>query len=178
MQVYSVRYPSYDGRGSYDARITSQGLRSMWLVHELDQEIISELCDTCVEEMMPTQWTDEGVEDPHVDGNNDADSKAFERPDYANACNTLRTLSLTSDAKVRIIRPLTREGTDPYLGNVARGENFAILVAICVCFGPNDVSSNSKDGRHRLCEEWQWQGVFEWIDDTSPDWTVKEMLIV
>ena len=163
MQVYNVRYPSYDGRGSYIARITTQGLSGMWLVHDLDREYISELCDTCVEEMMPTPWTEDT---PLVDADTD-DSKIFERPDYANACFTLKALSSMPDTKVRIVRPLTTDGTAPYEGNVARGEDFTILVAICFCAG--DVSNRS---------EWQWKGVYEWIDDTSPDWTARGMLIV
>lgn len=32
--VYSVRYPSYDGFGSYLARIKAQGLQGLWLVHD------------------------------------------------------------------------------------------------------------------------------------------------
>ena len=171
LQVYSVRYPSYDGRGSLNARITPQGLWSLWLVHDLDQGTISELCDTCVEEMIPTQWTDRDIEEPLIDGDYETDSKIFERPDYANACKALKALSSTPDSKVRIIRPLSREGTDPYLGNVARGEDFIILVAICV-------SNNFKALGHREFDEWQWKGVYEWIDDTHPDWTVNDMLIV
>ncbi|CAD6589386.1 MAG: hypothetical protein ASARMPRED_004022 [Alectoria sarmentosa] len=171
LQVYSVRYPSYDGRGSFNARITPQGLWSLWLVHDLDQGTISELCDTCVEEMIPTQWTDRDIEEPLIDGDHETDSKIFERPDYAKACKTLKALSSTPDSKVRIIRPLSREGTDPYLGNVARGEDFIILVAICV-------SNNFKAPGHREFDEWQWKGVYEWIDDTHPDWAVNDMLIV
>ena len=177
MQAYNVHYPSYDGRGSYGASITPQGLQSLWLVHDLDQAAILELFDTCLEEMT-TPWTDQDVEDPFIDGEHNKDSKVFERPDYANACKTLKTLSSMSNAQVRIIRPLSREGTDPYLGNVDRGENFIILVAICVCTEPNYASSSFKDPGRRVCEEWHWKGVFEWRDDTHPDWAVKKMLIV
>lgn len=178
MHVYSVRYPSYDGRGSYSACITTQGLWSLWLVHDLDLEIISEHCNTCVEEIIPTQWTDRDVEDPPIDGEYDANSEIFERPDYANACNTLKALSSTPDTKVRLIRPLSKDGTNPYLGNVARGEDFIILVAVCVCTSPNSVSSSAKDSEHGVHEGWQWKGVYEWGDDTHPDWTVKEILII
>ena len=178
MQVYTVRYPSYDGRGSYSARITSRGLESMWLVHDLDREYISGLCGSCFEEMMPTQWTDRDVEEPPVDGEYDTDSKVFERPDYANACYTLKALSSAPGTKVRIIRPLTSNGTNPYVGNVARGENFTILVAVCFCTEPKDVDPNSNNPGYQVREEWQWKGVYEWIDDTHPDWTVGEMLIV
>lgn len=172
MQVYNVRYPSYDGRGSYRAGITPQGLEGMWLAHDLDEEYISELCDSCVEEMMPTP------EDTLSDREYDAGSRIFERPDHANACFTLKDLSSNPDTRVRIIRPLTSEGTDPYSGNVARGENFTILVAICVCVGPIQVDGNPDDPGYEVRDKWQWNGVYEWIDDTHPDWTVKEMLIV
>lgn len=178
MHVYAVRYPSYDGRGSYIARITPQGLRSLWLVHDLDQGFISELCDNCIEEMMPTQWTDREVEDPLIGGEYDTESKIFERSDYANACNTLKALSSMPNTKIRIVRPVTGDGADPYIGNVSRGEDFTILIAICVCTGSNYVNNDFKDLEHRECDEWQWKGVYEWDDDTHPDWTVKEMLIV
>lgn len=178
MQVYSVRYPSYDGRGSSRARITPQGLESMWLAHDLDRDYIGELCDSCVEEMMPPPWTDADVEDALPDREYDTDARVFERPDYANACFTLKTLSSTPDTKVRIIRPLTSEGNDPYLGNVDRGENFTILIAICVCAEPTQVDPNSNDPGYDVRDRWQWKGVYEWIDDIHPDWTVKEMLIV
>ena len=167
--VYNVRYPSYDGRGSYSASITPQGLRSLWLVHDLDQELLTELCDTCVEEMMPTPWDNSDVEeDPPAD-------KIFDRPDYANACHTLKALSsCTPDAKVRIIKPLSRQGQTPYSGNVNRGEDFSILVAVCVCTESKPVSRRSET----VCEEWRWQGVYEWNDPDHPDWMVKDMLIV
>lgn len=177
MQVYNVRYPSYDGHGSYCARITTQGLQSKWLVHDLDREYISELCDICVEEMMPT-WTDRDVDIPFAEEEYDTCSKIFERPDYTNACHTMKALSSTPNTKVRIIRPVTREGTDPYLGNFARGEDFTILVAICVCAEPENASTDSNDPKREVREEWQWKGVYEWIDDSHPEWTVREMLIV
>lgn len=178
-QVYNVRYPSYDGRGSYRARITPQGLEGMWLAHDLDRKYIAELCNSCVEEMMPTQWTDDSDgEDTLPTREFDTPSKVFERPDYANACFRLKALSSTLGAKVRIIRPLKGEGTEPYSGNVDRGENFTILVAICVCAESFDVNTNWKDPGFRVRDKWQWKGVYEWQDNTHPDWTGKEMLIV
>lgn len=177
MHAYNVRYPSYDGRGSYRASITPQGLQSLWLAHDLDQATVLGLFDTCLEELT-TPWTDQDVEDPLIDGEHDKDSKVFERPDYANACKTLKTLFSMPGAKVRIIRPLSSEGTNPYVGNVDRGEDFIILVAVCVCTGPIYVNSGSKDSGHRVREEWHWEGIFEWRDDTHPDWAIKRMLIV
>ena len=167
MHVYSVRYPSYDGRGSYLARITSQGLRGLWLVHDMDAAIVSDLYDECVEEMMPTQWTDHESEELPVACES---GKIFERPDYAQACDTLRSLLSIPHANARVIRPLDSEGTSLYLGNNARGEDFTSLVAICVSYG---TTRDNED-----CEKWEWKGVFDWQDDSHPDWTVREMLII
>ncbi len=169
--VYSVRYPSYDGRGSYCGRITAHGLRSLWLVHDVNHELVARLCDECVEEMILTQWTDRDSEVPLIDGEYDTDSKTFERPDYAKACEMLKGILSTPNAKARVVRPLGSEGTTPYLGNAARGEDFTTLVAICVCCEPCGVYDDYND-------KWQWKGVYDWIDDSHPDWTVKGMLIV
>ena len=159
--VYSVRYPSYDGRGSYSASITPQGLRSLWLVHDLDPDLLTELYATCVEEMMPAQWDRSAVDEDMV----------FERPDYANACYTLKTLiSSTPNTKVRIIKPLSSQGEVPYSGNVDRGEDFSMLVAVCACI--------ASDQSSELRELWRWCGVFEWDDPDHPDWTVRDMMII
>ena len=172
-QFYTVRYPSYDGRGSYSASITPQGLQGLWLAHDLDADLLTELFDTCVEGMMPTPWDDSDTVNeeaiPQTDG------MIFDRPDYANACYTLKTLSSsTPDAKVRIIRPLASQGETPYSGNVGRGEDFSILVAVCVCTVSEAISGSSRG----IGEEWRWHGVYEWDDPDHPDWIAKEMLIV
>ena len=173
-QEYSVRYPSYDGRGSYSASITPQGLQSLWLVHDLDHDLLTELYDDCVEEMMPSRWDISDIEDeeenPRVD-------KVFERPDHANACYTLKELLFSMPSnKVRIVRPLSKKGESPYSGNVDRGEDFNILVAVCVCTVSTPIGSHQSETG--VCEEWRWHGVYEWNDSNHPDWTVKEMLIV
>ena len=174
---YSVRYPSYDGRGSYLARITAQGLQGFWLVHDMDQAIVSKLHGECVEEMMPN-WDDRDWEDPSAGSEYGPDSMIFERSDYAKACDTLKTLLSTPHAKARVIRPLNSEGTTPYLGNNARGEDFTALVAICVCHGTSQDKGDCNDPKMVKCEKWEWKGVFDWGDDSHPDWTVREMLII
>ncbi|KAI4250100.1 MAG: hypothetical protein L6R40_000272 [Gallowayella cf. fulva] len=178
IQIYSVRYPSYDGSGSYSARITAQGLQGLWLVHDMDQAVVSDLYAECVERMSPTQWTDRELEKPLVGCEDGLDSMVFERPDYAKACDTLRSLLSTPYTKARVIRPLDSEGTSLYLGNDERGEDFAVLVAICVCYGTSRNSKDCNDLNMVDCEKWEWKGVFEWIDDSHPDWTTREMLIV
>jgi len=169
-QVYSIRYPSYDGRGSYRGHITAQGLRSRWLVHDVDKDLVSKLYNECVEEMMPTQWTDLDSEGPLANVEYNADSRLFERPDYAKACDVLRALFVTPNAKARVIRPLASDGAAPYLGNDARGEDFTTLVAICTF-------NELQDAYDDYSDKWQWKGVYDWRDDSHPDWTVKEMLI-
>ena len=177
--VYSLRYPSYDGRGSYSARITVQGLQGLWLVHDMDQAFVSHLYDECVEEMIPSQWTDRESEKPLVGCEDGPTSRIFERPDYAKACDTLRILLSTPYTKARVIRPLDSEGTSPYLGNNARGEDFTALVAICVCYRTSrDNNKDCNDPNKVDCEKWEWKGVFDWRDDSHPDWTVREMLII
>lgn len=176
--TYRIRYPSYDGRGSYPAQITSQGLWSKWLTHDLDRDYISKLWDACVDEMIPTQWTDQELEEPLFTENSDTNTQIFERPGYANGCYISKSLSAAPNAKVRIIRPLVKEGNDPYLANNARGEDFTILVAICVCTGLGGIDSHSNGLKNRKVEEWHWKGVYEWIDDSHPDWKVEAMLIV
>ena len=176
--VYRVRYPSYDGRGSYMARITVQGLQGLWLVRDVDQAWVSDLCSRCVEQMIPTQWTDQELEKPLASCEADGlASMKFEYPDYAKAYDTLRILLSTPHAKARVIKPLDSEGTSRYLGNDARGEEFTTLVAICVCYGAPRDGEDCSDPMNN--EKWEWKGVFAWEDDDShPDWTVREMLII
>ncbi|KAL8789909.1 MAG: hypothetical protein Q9195_006619 [Heterodermia aff. obscurata] len=176
MHVYNVRYPSYDGRGSYRARITPHGLRGLWLVHDLDQELITKLFASCVEEMAIT-WPRDSSDGE--DSEFDQGSKVFTSPDYANACYTLKTLlSSTPGSKVRIIKPVSRDGESPYSGNVDRGDYDAILVAVCVCAESKPVSDCSENSAYGACEQWHWKGVYQWDDPDHSDWTVKEMLIV
>ncbi len=141
-------------------------------MHDVDKGLVSKLYDECVEEMMPTQWTDQDSEGPLADVEYNADSKLFERPDYAKACDVLRALFVTPNAKARVIRPLASDGAAPYLGNDARGEDFTTLVAICAF---NELQDDAYDD---YSDKWQWKGVYDWRDDSHPDWTVKEMLIV
>ena len=178
MHRYSVRYPSYDGRGSYTALITTQGLKSLWLVHDLHPQLVSDLWEACVEEMIPSQWTDQDVEEPPTTGESDADSKLYERPDYANACQILKGFASVPSTRLRVIRPLSKDGTSPYQGNTDRGEDFSILVAVCVIVESKYDSTDSSESKTSDCDKWHWKGVYEWIDDTHPDWRIEEMLII
>lgn len=177
-QEYNVRYPSYDGRESYTACITTHGLWSKWLVHDLDRDHILRACDRCDEEMMATEWDDPDPEEALPIPRLDTNSNVYERADYANACKTMESLSSDPRAKIRIIRPLDKEGTAPYAANNARGEDFANLVAVCVCTGLKSNQVPQIDFMPKDCEEWHWKGVYEWQDDSHPDWKVEEMLII
>lgn len=170
-QLYSIRFPSYDGRGSYAASITPRGLLGKWFVLELDEDAISNLCENCQDERSSTLWLDEGqdLESSSPTADKSPDTKFFPRPDFANACNILKACSSNPIAQVRILRPLDADGIGPYNGGNRRGEDFVVPIVICVCINPIDY------GDH---DEWQWQGVYEWIDDSHPDWRPEEMMII
>ncbi|KAL8991938.1 MAG: hypothetical protein Q9169_007516 [Polycauliona sp. 2 TL-2023] len=176
---YSVRYPSYDGIGSYPARITVRGLHGLWLVHDMDQTTVSDLYNECIENMGIAHWT----ADPNLVSSGSGcdcgpDEMIFERPDYAKACDMLRALLCIPHTKARVIRPLNSGGTSVYLGNDARGEDFAGLIAICVCHGPWHGGIECDELDTAGCGEWEWKGVFEWRDELLEDWMVREMLII
>lgn len=177
-QEYNVRYPSYDGRESYAASITPQGLWSKWLVHDLDRELIRKLCDECDEVMMATEWDDPEEEGSLPVPRFDTNSHVFERTDYANACKSMARLSSEPRVRLRIIRPLDKEGAAPYAANNARGEDFDNLIAVCVCTESESTQDPPMDVTTKDRDEWHWKGVYEWMDDSHPDWKVEEMLIV
>ena len=170
-QLYSIRFPSYDGRGSYAASITPSGLLGKWFILELDEDAISNLCENCQDERSSTLWLDEGqdLESSSPTTDKAPDTKFFPRPDFANACNILKACSSDPVTQVRILRPLDADGIGPYNGGNRRGEDFVMLIAICVCIKPIGYCDH---------EEWQWQGVYEWIDDSHPDWRPEEMMII
>ncbi|MCJ1460191.1 hypothetical protein MMC28_010570 [Mycoblastus sanguinarius] len=174
-QKFTVRYPSYDGRGSFIANITPRGLISKWLVQDLDAEAIAELCESYQQERSSTLWLYRDLETSLEGGDFDEKTKLFPRPDYALACDALDTLAKLPHARVRILRPLDADGSGPYDGGVQRGEDFNILVAICLCIGQESIEDSNTPSES---EKWQWKGVYEWIDDTHPDWKIEEMLII
>ena len=157
-QHYTVRYPSYDGQGSFVARINtdSAGLVSKWLVWDMDSETLStyreEFCHR-------NKWSAHLAMNPHID----PDMEVYEQPDTAAACDLIAE-SLNSGGKVRVLRPLAEDGITPYEGGSDRGEQYGLTAAICI---------SGDDG-----ETWKWQGVFQWLESAShPAWTVKEMRI-
>lgn len=176
--VYSVRYPSYDGIGSYSARITNFGLLGLWLVRDINQTTVSDLWDECVENMGMAHWTDPKIGNGLSSFECGPDEMIFERPDFAKSCDTLRAVLSIQYTKARIIRPLDSRGASLYLGNDARGEDFAGLIAVCVCHGPSHNSMNCNDLNTTDSEKWDWKGVFEWKDEFLEDWTIREMLII
>ena len=158
IQHYTVRYPSYDGQGSFIARIEHEpaGLISKWLVWDMDCETISTYREEfCNRSICPAHL----AINPHID----PDTKVFEQPDTAAACD-LVAHSLANGRKVRILRPLAEDGVTPYEGGSSRGEEYGLTAAICVSVDGGDI--------------WEWRGVFQWLDASHPEWTVEEMIIV
>ena len=168
-QQYSVRYPSYDGRGSYCANITPQGLQGKWLALSCSEQHVYELCENAEEEKNIALWMDRDPEIPSLLSDVPLATKLFERPDYVKACQALKRFISGPFTRVKIIRPLTTDGLEPYTGGNARGENFTILVAICTCVPSDNFGSG---------DTWQWRGVYEWIDHLNPEWNPEELLII
>lgn len=174
-QKYSVYYPSYDGRGSQNVQRTPKGLNGKWLCLEMDLEVIQDLCEQCQAGKTTLLWLDEHrqslVYSENPDTEVDPESELYPRPDFANACATLRKFAATTGAKIKLLRPLAADGVNAYDGGNRRGEDFALLVIICVCMGNHDGESFE----HQC--EWQWEGVYEWEDDSVEGWAVEELLI-
>lgn len=156
-QHYTVRYPSYDGQGSFTAQITDNGLLGKWLAWDMDSTVISAYRDDFC-------YRNSFLADGSIDLHTGSDRKLYEQPDTANACDIICKL-LTSHGNVRVLRPLAEDGTAPYSGGSNRGEQYGSITAICA----------STDGGKR----WEWKGVYQWLEDYShPGWEVKEMLVV
>ena len=159
--VYSVKNPSYDGIGTYSVRITILETLGLLLVQDMNQTTISDLYDECVEHMGMAHRIDQKIGNSLSSFECGRDEMIFERPDFAKACDTLRAFLSIPYTKARVIRPLDSRGTFLYLGNDARREDFAALIAVCVCHGTSHNSSDCKDLNTADCEKWTWKGVFE-----------------
>ncbi|KAA6415777.1 MAG: hypothetical protein FRX48_00495 [Lasallia pustulata] len=146
-QYYTVRYPSYDGQGSFVARINTNpaGLISKWLVWDMDSETLS----TYREEFYHrNKWSAHLAMNPHIHPGMDV----YEQRDTAAACDLIAKF-LNSGGKVRVLRPLAEDGITPYEGGSDRGEQYGLRAAICI---------SGDDG-----EAWKWQGVFQWLESAS-----------
>ncbi|KAL9635013.1 MAG: hypothetical protein Q9164_003732 [Protoblastenia rupestris] len=175
-QQYTVYYPSYDGRGSLDVQRKDTGLLGKWLCLDVDWDLIEKSLARCQESKTSNLWLDK-IRDTfvHNEGGNQqpsSDIDLFPRPDVANACATLEILTQTPGAQIKLLRPLAADGVSVYDGANRRGEDFSLLVVICMQAELTSIET-SNDGRG-----WKWHGVFEWEDESVEDWTVEELLIV
>lgn len=158
-QFYTVRFPSYDGQGSFRAQITPQGLRSKWRAIEMESRILSAFSDDCLHMM---EATDDILKlNPHLP----AETAIYTYPDEAHAYHLMQMLVEDKGRRVRLLRPLAEDGVSPYEGSNHREERIGLIAAIC---------DSSDDG-----QTWNWKSVHEWSEsDSSYDWKVEEMLIV
>lgn len=174
-QKYSVYYPSYDGRGSQNVQRTPKGLFGKWLCLDMNLEVIKDLCELCQAEKTTSLWLDENrqsfVYSENTDTELDPELELYPRPDFTNACATLRMFAVTPGTKVKLLRPLAADEMNAYDGGNRRGEDFALLVIVCLCTEIHDDES-----LEHQCE-WQWKGVYEWQDDSVEGWAVEELLI-
>ena len=158
-QNYTVRYPSYDGQGSFIGRIEAEpaGLASKWLVWDMDTETLSTYrAESCCRSIYPEPL----AMNPHID----PEMPIYEQPDTATVCDLIAE-SLENGRRVRVLRPLAEDGVTPYEGGSHRGERFGLMAAICVSVDAGDT--------------WEWRGVYQWLEDTShPGWRVDEMLLI
>ena len=175
-QKYSVCYPSYDGRGSQSVQRTPKGLSGKWLCLDMDLKVIKDLCERYRAEKIKWVYLDQDrqchVHSETPDTEVDPELELYERPDVTNACVTLGAFAAIPGVKIKLLKPLAADGVNAYDGGDRRGENFALLIIICVC-----MKSHEENLLEHQCE-WQWKGVYEWQDGTVEDWTVEELLII
>lgn len=187
-QYYTVRYPSYDGKGSSLARlIPYKGLFGKWLVRNIDSEEICRLYDEYEEQKSSVLWLDQDRENILHTRDFDPDIELFPRPDVARACAKIKELIVTFGHQVRLLRPLAEDGISLYKGGTDRGGDFNILVAIChldsrqtIDFHGNSSSSRDSSEFDEIHKEngWQWDGVYEWEEEYLPAWKPEEILLI
>ena len=110
----------------------------------------------------------------------DPNVRVFERPGQAHACSVLKARAsvAATTAIAIIIRPLAADGSSPYYAGVHRGEDYIILVAVCVRHKASERRSEGESEIGDSDDVWHWKGVYEWTDDTHPEWEPQEILIV
>lgn len=188
-QYYTVRYPSYDGRGSFLSQlIPSQGLQGKWLVRNIDSEEICRFYDDYEDEKTSMLWLDQDRESILHTRDFNPDIELFPRPDVARAYARIRELTTTLGHRVCLLRPLAEDGLSPYKGGTDRGEDFTLLVAICHQ-DPRQMTDSQGNSSSSSCNfsdmdefqkknGWQWDGVHEWEEIYSPAWKVEEILLI
>jgi hypothetical protein len=162
VQHYAIRYPSYDGQGSFYAQITEKGLLSKWQVMDLDSTTISSYRDDSLYQMVDLLASSEDMQELNPDL--DVDTPIYAHPDEACAYKLMVSL-LSNSANVRVLRPLAEDGTSSYEGGSNRGGPFGLIAAICASFDEG--------------KTWEWKGVYQWPEsNTDIRWKVEEMLII
>lgn len=185
-QYYTVRYPSYDGKGSFLSQlIPSKGLLGKWSVRDIDSEEICGFYDDCEEQKSSVLWLDQDREKILHTRDFNPDIELFPRPDVARACARIKELTTTLGHRVRLLRPLAEDGLSLYKGGTHRGGDFSLLVAICH-LGSRQMAGNSSSSRNfsdldEIQREngWQWDGVYEWEEEEyAPAWEPEEILLI
>lgn len=188
-QYYTVRYPSYDGRGSFLSKIIpSKGLLGKWLVRNIDSEEICGIYDECEKEKSSSLWLDQDRENILHTHDFNPDIELFPRPDFARACARIKELTTTLGHRVRLLRPLAEDGLSLYKGGTDRGGDFDVLVAICHLDlrqmensqGSSSSSSCNFSNLDEFQQEngWQWDGVHEWEEEYFSAWEPEEILLI
>jgi len=164
-QIYTIRFPSYDGMGSFCARITKDGLHGKWQVMDIDSAILESYFDDCCQTTFDLDHeldAKSNVQETSTDL--DYDARILAHPDEACAYRVMEEL-LNSSVKVRLLRPLAEDGVTPYGGGTQRGEGFGLLAVVCV----------SDDGG----KTWKWKNVHQWQESNDAHaWRLEEMVLV
>lgn len=183
-QYYTVRYPSYDGRGSFLSQvIPSKGLLGKWLVRNIDSEEACRFSDKCEEEKLSVDWQDQDRENMLHTRDYNPDVKLFSEPDAACAYARIKELTTTLGYRVRLLRPLADDGLNLYKGGTDRGERFNLLVVICHLDSRQMANFSGSRNFSDLDEThkeigWQWDGVYQWQEEYPPGWKAEEMLLI
>lgn len=183
-QYYTVRYPSYDGKGSFLSRvISSKGLLGKWLVRNIDSKEACRFYDECEEQKSSVNWLDQDREIILHTRDFNPEIELFPRPDTARAFARIKELTTTLEHRVRLLRPLAEDGLSLYMGGTDRGEDFSRLVVICHLdsrqmakfSGSRNISDLDKTHKEI---GWQWDGVYEWEEEYPLGWKAMEMLLI
>lgn len=161
-QVYTRRFPPYDGDGSLFAEITPTGLHGRWRVIDVDRTLLDNAKDI-FNEMVPRNNDLRGGHEIEFD-DFEPENLVYAHPDEVRAWSTMDML-LGQGAQVRLVRALAEDGLSAYTGTSQRGEDFGLVAAICASFDHGAT--------------WDWKGVYSWQEsDNYEGWEVCEMLIV
>ena len=159
-QHYTVCYQPYDAQGSYVAQIEARGLKGKWLIQDMNTDVLAQYrIDFCMKTGLESGHPTQQELNPHLDPM----TEVYQQPDTASACNEIERL-LGEFRQVRVVRPLDEYGTVPYKGGRRRGEIYGMNAAVCA----------SSPG----CESWEWQGVYQWLDESEDlYWRIESMII-